>query len=101
MGRHGLFGVCPSSANQRVWTAIGHASRHPPATRHRITALLTRGSFHPESAMVHRRCVLAGGLALAALGAGIRGALAQSQAMAPAPKAAQPGPFRLEEAARF
>jgi sugar lactone lactonase YvrE len=45
--------------------------------------------------------MLAGGMALAALAAGARSrAVAQSQAMAPAP-AAQPGPFRLEEAARF
>jgi sugar lactone lactonase YvrE len=51
--------------------------------------------------MVHRRCMLAGGLALAAFGPGMRCTLAQSQAMAPPPKADQPGPFRLEEAARF
>jgi sugar lactone lactonase YvrE len=45
--------------------------------------------------------MLAGGMALAALGAGVRSrAVAQSQAMAPAP-AQQSGPFRLEKAARF
>lgn len=51
--------------------------------------------------MVHRRCLLTGGLVLAALGAGTRSAPAQSQAMAPPARAGQPGPFRLEEAARF
>ena len=51
--------------------------------------------------MVHRRYMLAGSLALATLAAGR--ARAQSQALAPAspPTSAKPGPFRLEEAARF
>jgi hypothetical protein len=45
--------------------------------------------------------MLAGSLALATLAAGR--ARAQSQALAPAspPTSAKPGPFRLEEAARF
>lgn len=51
--------------------------------------------------MVHRRSLLAGSLVAALAAApGMRG-LARSQAMAPGPAAALPGPFRLEAAADF
>src|SRR5260370_22018394 len=56
-------------------------------------------SLHREKPRAHRRCRLAGGLALATLPAGrVR---AQSQALAPASPPSKPGPFRLEEAAHF
>jgi sugar lactone lactonase YvrE len=84
-----------------VWTAMVHCLLSSAGNRHRSAALPAGGIFHPERPMVHRRCMLAGGLALGMFAAGVGSrALAQSQAMAPA-TTRQPGPFRLVEAARF